>query len=208
MRSTSFPRPNVMPSIEPSDETAKAFTPDRWLRSGDLASVKHGGYIFIGRTKDMIVSSGGNVYRPRSQPHSPPIRLLEVRGLQRAPRRTRGSKQCVPKLSSDTLSTSPRTKLAARCRQSIGRFKVPRSIALRSEPLPKSGAGNDPRARRVATEKCLSLHGREDSAEAAGRQVGAQRPRPTLAARLVPLSSDSINALGDAEHPRSDTPDT
>ncbi len=32
-------------------------------------------------------------------------------------------------------------ELVAHCRQSIGGFKVPRSIALRSEPLPKSGAG-------------------------------------------------------------------
>jgi long-chain acyl-CoA synthetase len=32
-------------------------------------------------------------------------------------------------------------ELVAHCRQSIGGFKVPRSIALRREPLPKSGAG-------------------------------------------------------------------
>jgi len=31
--------------------------------------------------------------------------------------------------------------LVAHCRQSIGGFKVPRSIAVRREPLPKSGAG-------------------------------------------------------------------
>jgi long-chain acyl-CoA synthetase len=29
----------------------------------------------------------------------------------------------------------------AHCRLSIGGFKVPRSITLREEPLPKSGAG-------------------------------------------------------------------
>ena len=45
------------------DETANAFTSDGWYRSGDLASVDDGGYIFIvDRAKDMIVSGGENVY--------------------------------------------------------------------------------------------------------------------------------------------------
>ena len=45
------------------------------------------------------------------------------------------------KLSSDHGITVTEDELIAHCRQSIGGFKVPRSIALRSEPLPKSGAG-------------------------------------------------------------------
>jgi long-chain acyl-CoA synthetase len=32
-------------------------------------------------------------------------------------------------------------ELIAHCRQSIARYKVPRAIVLRAEPLPKSGAG-------------------------------------------------------------------
>ena len=44
-------------------ETAKAFTDDGWYRTGDLASVDAGGYIFIvDRAKDMIVTGGENVY--------------------------------------------------------------------------------------------------------------------------------------------------
>ena len=56
--------PNVMPGYwNRPDETAEAFTADGWYRTGDLASVDDGGYIFIvDRAKDMIVSGGENVY--------------------------------------------------------------------------------------------------------------------------------------------------
>ena len=56
--------PNVMPGYwNRPEETAGAFTTDGWYRTGDLASVDDGGYIFIvDRAKDMIVSGGENVY--------------------------------------------------------------------------------------------------------------------------------------------------
>ena len=45
------------------DETAKVFTADGWYRTGDLASIDDGGYVFIvDRAKDMIVTGGENVY--------------------------------------------------------------------------------------------------------------------------------------------------
>ena len=56
--------PNMMPGYwNRPDETAKVFTADGWYRTGDLASVDDGGYVFIvDRAKDMIVSGGENVY--------------------------------------------------------------------------------------------------------------------------------------------------
>ena len=56
--------PNMMPGYwNRPDETAKVFTADGWYRTGDLASVDEGGYLFIvDRAKDMIVSGGENVY--------------------------------------------------------------------------------------------------------------------------------------------------
>jgi long-chain acyl-CoA synthetase len=45
------------------DETARALTPDGWLRSGDAGYLDDDGYLYIhDRVKDMIVTGGENVY--------------------------------------------------------------------------------------------------------------------------------------------------
>ena len=45
------------------DATAKTFTPDGWLKSGDAGYLDDEGYIYLfDRVKDMIVSGGENIY--------------------------------------------------------------------------------------------------------------------------------------------------
>ena len=45
------------------DATAKALTPDGWLRTGDVAVVDDDGFLFlVDRVKDLIIVSGFNVY--------------------------------------------------------------------------------------------------------------------------------------------------
>lgn len=45
------------------DATAETITQDRWLRTGDVATVDEDGFVFIqDRIKDMIISGGENVY--------------------------------------------------------------------------------------------------------------------------------------------------
>lgn len=59
-----FAGPNVTPGYwQKPEETAKAFHPGGWLRSGDLARRDSDGYYYIvGRSKDMYISGGSNVY--------------------------------------------------------------------------------------------------------------------------------------------------
>lgn len=59
-----FAGPNITPGYwKKPDETAKAFHPGGWLKSGDLARRDADGYYYIvGRSKDMYISGGSNVY--------------------------------------------------------------------------------------------------------------------------------------------------
>lgn len=45
------------------EDTARSFTPDGWLRTGDIGYQDENGYIFIvDRAKDMVISGGENIY--------------------------------------------------------------------------------------------------------------------------------------------------
>lgn len=56
--------PNVFPGYWHDEEaTARALTPDGWLRTGDIAVADSDGYLtIVDRAKDLIIVSGFNVY--------------------------------------------------------------------------------------------------------------------------------------------------
>ncbi len=55
--------PNVMRGYyRAPDLTAKAIDPDGWFNTGDLARFEDDALYIVGRTKEMIIRSGFNVY--------------------------------------------------------------------------------------------------------------------------------------------------
>ena len=123
------------------EETAKAITDDGWYLTGDLASIDDGGYVFIvDRAKDMIVSGGENVYTTEVEnalASHPAVLELAVFGIPSEKWGETVQAEVVLKPG----ATVDEAELIAHCREQIAGFKVPRGIVVRTEALPKSGAG-------------------------------------------------------------------
>jgi len=57
-----FKSPNVFPGFLDPQDTARAFTPDGWLATGDLGWLDEEGRLHLsGRAKDLIIRSGHNI---------------------------------------------------------------------------------------------------------------------------------------------------
>src|SRR5215467_9954986 len=114
---------------------------DGWLHTGDLATVDEEHYIYIiDRAKDMIISGGENVYSAEVEQAlytHPAVLEAAVIGIpdDHWGEAVHAVVVCKPgmQVTSDELIAHTRT-------QSAG-YKVPRSITLSTESLPKSGVG-------------------------------------------------------------------
>jgi long-chain acyl-CoA synthetase len=122
------------------DETAKVFTADGWLRTGDMGVMDERGSIRItDRKKDMIVVSGFKVF-----PNEIEDVLTMHPGVQEAaaigvPDARSGEAVKAVVLRKDPSLTE--AQLLAHCKQHLTGYKVPRLVEFRSEPLPKTNIG-------------------------------------------------------------------
>jgi long-chain acyl-CoA synthetase len=122
------------------EETAKAVI-DGWMHTGDGGYMDEDGYIYVvDRLKDMIITGGENVYS---------IEVENVIAQHQA------VLQCAVIGIPDShwgeavhafAVVKPDTKLEpadliAFCKERIGGYKCPRSVDVRTDPLPMSGAG-------------------------------------------------------------------
>jgi long-chain acyl-CoA synthetase len=119
-------------------ETAAALV-DGWYRTGDLGYQDDEGFVFlVDRAKDMIVSGGENVYCTEVEDaiyRHPAVLEAAVFGI---PDHVWGEAVHAVVVPRSPVSADD---LIAHCRTLIAGYKVPKSIELRDEPLPKSGAG-------------------------------------------------------------------
>ena len=99
------------------------------------------GYVFVvDRVKDMIVTGGENVYSAEVEEalyNHPAVAECAVIGV---PDPQWGERvHAVVRLKPGMVADE--AELMAACRVRIANYKVPRSVTLRDEPLPLSGAG-------------------------------------------------------------------
>ncbi|CAN5254412.1 long-chain fatty acid--CoA ligase [soil metagenome] len=134
--------PNIMQGYwKRPEETAAALIGDGWYKSGDVAWADADGYLFVvDRAKDMIISGGENIYTTEVENavfQHPAVLEVAVFGI---PDKTFGEMVHAEVVIKPGTSVEA-DEIVALCRKHIGGYKVPRSVAIRSEPLPKSGAG-------------------------------------------------------------------
>ncbi|MGA7984489.1 MAG: AMP-binding protein [Burkholderiales bacterium] len=143
------------------DETAKVFTADGWLRTGDMGFIDQRGYVkLVDRKKDMILVSGFNVYPNEIEDvaMSHPD-VLEAAAVGVPDERSGERVRLVVVRKSPQLTAA---KLIEHCRKSLSAYKVPKDVVFRDEPLPKTNIGKI--LRRAIKE--------QESASAAARSAG------------------------------------
>ncbi|MCP4023748.1 MAG: long-chain fatty acid--CoA ligase [Desulfobacteraceae bacterium] len=133
--------PQVMKGyLNRPDETAKTLTDDGWLYTGDVATMDEDGYFYIvDRIKDMIISSGYNVY-PRDIDEvlfgHPKIMEACCIGIPH-PKRGEAVKAFVVLKEGQELTEK---EIIDYCTEKLAKYKLPVAVEFRNE-LPKSNVG-------------------------------------------------------------------
>lgn len=131
--------PNVMQGYWNKPEQTASVLKDGWYWSGDLGYADEEGFVFlVDRAKDMIVSGGENVYCTEVEEalyRHPAVLEAAVFGVPDDKWGETVHAVVVPRESVEPEA------LIAHCRELIAGYKVPRTLELREEALPKSGPG-------------------------------------------------------------------
>jgi acyl-CoA synthetase (AMP-forming)/AMP-acid ligase II len=122
------------------EQNAEAFR-DGWLHTGDLAAIDGDGFAsIIGRTKDMIISGGLNVYPKEIEDvihRLPGIGEVAVVGVPDE----RFGERVVAVIVPAGGAAVYRALVEESCRENLAGYKRPREVLVRDEPLPRNPTG-------------------------------------------------------------------
>jgi fatty-acyl-CoA synthase len=112
------------------ERTAEAIDGDRWMHTGDLATIDEAGYVnIVGRIKDLVIRGGENVY-PREVEEflytHPQVADVQVIGV---PDERYGEELMAWVIVREGASLTAE-ELRAYCRGRIAHYKVPRYVKL------------------------------------------------------------------------------
>jgi long-chain acyl-CoA synthetase len=123
------------------EATGAAFAEGGWYRTGDIGTLTADGYLYIlDRAKDMIISGGENIYSTEVENAIslfPGVAEVAVIGVPDARWGETVHAIVVPRAGAKLDGEAIR----AHCRGLIAGYKVPRSVEIRTKPLPLSGSG-------------------------------------------------------------------
>jgi long-chain acyl-CoA synthetase len=122
------------------EETAKAVV-DGWMHTGDGGRMDEDGFVYVvDRIKDMIITGGENVYSTEVEnvvAQHPAVLQCAVIGIP-DPQWGEAVHAVVVVKPGAALDAAD---LIDFCKERIGGYKCPRSVDVRAEALPMSGAG-------------------------------------------------------------------
>ncbi|CAN5824266.1 AMP-binding protein [soil metagenome] len=119
--------------------TARAIDPEGWLHTGDLARRDGENYRIVGRSKELIIRGGENIYPPEIEEYlhkHPGVAEVAVVGLPDLHYGEVVSAWIVPRTG---VTVTPEEILEF-CRDRIAHFKVPRYVEI-VDTLPKTVTG-------------------------------------------------------------------
>jgi long-chain acyl-CoA synthetase len=132
---------NVMLGYWNQPAATKAALANGWLHTGDAGYLDEDGFLFVvDRVKDMIVTGGENVYSAEVENAlmaHPAIAQAVVIGIPAQP----WGEQVHAVVHLHAPGSVSEQEIIAHCRERIANYKCPKSVELRDEPLPISGAG-------------------------------------------------------------------
>ncbi len=133
--------PGVMHGYWNLPEQTAATLQDGWVRTGDGAYRDADGYLFIvDRLKDMIVTGGENVFSAEVESAvstHPCVGQVAIIGI---PSDQWGEAVHAIVVPRPGLAISE-AEVIAHCEPLLANYKRPRSVTIRPDPLPLSGAG-------------------------------------------------------------------
>ena len=134
--------PNVMKGYyRAPEETAAAINPEGWFNTRDLARLENGYLFIVGRTKELIVRFGENVYPAEVEAvlNSHPA-VVRSAVIGRAVEGTEGGEEIVAFVQLAPSSETSETDLAQHAAQHLAPYKRPSQILIvPSMPLTLTG---------------------------------------------------------------------
>lgn len=133
--------PTVMLGYWNKPQETAAVLRDGWLHTGDVAYMDDDGYVYIvDRLKDMVISGGENVYSTEVEnviSLMPGIAEVAVIGIPHPKWGEAVHAIVVPREGVEITEEA----VIAYTRERLAAYKCPRSVTIRMESLPMSGAG-------------------------------------------------------------------
>lgn len=122
------------------EQNAEAFR-DGWLHTGDLAEIDDDGFVsIIGRTKDMIISGGLNVYPKEVEDVLHGVAGIGEVAVVGVPDERFGERVVAVVVPAGSGPVD-RSLIDEVCRENLASYKRPREVLVRSEPLPRNPTG-------------------------------------------------------------------